>query len=278
MAETDLIRFQNAQVITGGSAINKRTGAPVGRPRTREPRQPRIIPVWLEAAELKVLNAKPIAALPLSEAEKAIPPFQRLSLAKQIEITYRQQQPRVTQKKANKRDRLVHTEQVLNWRVEVWKKGASRGTDKPLFFYRTECLTVGAVGGSKGKGRFEYATPQRCLDAGRYKVRERETQWRKYGRPTSRKRRRLYSFRVYARRYSLPAEAKALDQPLTVADLLRDEATCPICHRTVDRNRYSLTEHFQRHVSKGLLKLRQVDELLSFLVIPQQYESNVIGA
>jgi hypothetical protein len=71
---------------------------------------------------------------------------------------------------------------------------------------------------------------------------------------------------VYAVRYSLPAEAKALDQPLTVAELLSGEATCPICHRIVDRNRYALRTHFRPHVRAGLLQYGQVDELLSFLI------------
>lgn len=273
----DVILFRpNEKIVKGGNAINKRTGAPIGRPRTRAPRQPRVVPVWLDAGEIRQLQAKPIAALPPSEAEQAIPPFQRLSLAKQIEITYtdqRRQQEAKRQRKSkraaiDKRDRLVHTEQVLNWRVEIWQKGETRGTDKPLYFYRTESLTAGAVGGCKGKGRFEYVTPERCLNAARYKVRERETQWRQCGRPVSRER-RYYKFRRYARPVSLPPQAAALDQPPSVMELIGDVALCPVCRQLIDRNRYALSDHFERHVCKGLLKSREVDELLSFLVAPR---------
>lgn len=267
----DVILFRpNEKIVKGGSAI--KIGSPgrvIGRPRTRQPRK--VVRETLEPAEVQLLNAKPIGILPASEAEKWLPPSQRLSLAQRVQIDYAKQQPRATRAVIAQRDKLVHTEQVLNWRVEVWQIGATRDTDKPLFFYRTECLVLGARGGQDRRSKYNYATPHECLTAGRWKAGEREKLWRGRGRyasplPLTRAQRRRLT-RTYMQRYELPAEAAHLNQPISVADLAASQgATCPVCRRAVQRSRQALRSHFRPHVSKGLLSSHQVEELLSFMV------------
>lgn len=266
----DLI-VRNLKLVKGGSAINKRTGAPIGRPRTRAPRK--AIRESLEPAELKLLEA-PRLYLVASEAEAAIPPFQRLSRAQQAQITYAKQQPRITRTIADQRDQMIHSEQVLGWRVEIWQKGETRGTDKPLYFYRTENLTLGARGGQNRRNKYEYLTPQEALKAGRSKAGERERLWRGRGRYTSalpqKKRRRWRGGYIAPSR----TDTKLIDA-ITSCECPVDAALCPICRKQIERNNYAVRSHLRPHVRSGLIQSRQAEEIVGFLVVPA-HSSNVI--
>ena len=269
----DLEVRNKLKLIEHGKALNKRKGGAIGRPRTAQPR--RVVRAVLETDELRLLEAKPIGALPMAEHVKALPPFQRLSLAQQCEINYAKQQPRVTRAVINRRDKLVHTENVLNWRVEIWRKGETRGTDKPLFFFRTECLVLGASGGQNRRSKSEFDTPHECLKFARWKAGEREKLWRGRGRyasplPTKKRRR-------WRGGYIAPSktDTKLIDV-ITSCECPVGEATCPVCRKQVERNAYAVRSHLRPHVRKGLLQSAQADEILSFLVV-QHCDSGLIG-
>lgn len=271
----DIIPFRpNEKIVKGGKAINKSTGRAIGRPRTRAPRK--VVRASLDLEDLRLLDAKPIAALPAAKAEESIPPFQRLSLAKQIEITYRQQQPRITRTIANRRDQMVHSEQVLGWRVEIWIKGETRGTGKPLYFYRTENLTLGARGGQSRRSKYEYETPQETLKAARYKAGEREKLWRGRGRYTSplpqKKRRRWRGGYIAPSR----TDTRLIDE-ITSCDCPIGDALCPVCMKRIERNNYAVRSHLRPHVKEGLIQSDQAEDILSFLVAPS-HESRMIHA
>lgn len=258
----DLIKHTGANVIRfpGGGIQKPRKSGNLGRPRTRPYREPR------QRKPVVILDVKPtLGLLPASDADRALPPSRRLSLAQQIDLAYTQQQTRATRVKLERTDRMVYSEIVLDWKIEIWQDGKTRGTDKPTYFYRTQCLVLGAVGGAKGKGRFKFESPQNCLTAARYRVRERETQWRDYGRRVSHKR-RFYTFRRYSRIYSVAPEAKPYIEPLTISELLANEATCPICRKIVERERQTLNEHLSAHVSASQITGSQQFEIVSFLI------------
>ena len=267
----NLISIHELKLIEHGKALKKRRGGAIGRPRTAQPRK--VVRVALEPDEIRLLEAKPIAALPMPEHVKALPPFQRLSLAQRCQITYAKQQPRVTREVISHRDKLVHNETVLNWRVEIWQKGETRGTDKPLFFFRTESLILGANGGQNRRSKYEYDNPGDCLNNARVNASNRESLWRGRKRtdlPVTRKRRRR-SFGYIA---PSKADTKLIDA-ITSCECPVDAALCPVCRRQIERNRYAVRSHLRPHVENGLIQSAQADEILSFLVVPT-HASNVI--
>lgn len=268
----DIVSIQHLKLIRHAKELKKRGGGPIGRPRTAQPRKP--IRVALEPDEIKLLAAKPIAALPVPEHVKALPPFQRLSLAQRMQITYAKQQPRATRAVIDRRDKLVHSETCLNWRVEIWRKGETRGTDKPLFFYRTECLVLGARGGQNRRSKYEYSTPFDCLKAARWQAENRESLWRGRGRYTSplptKKRPRWRGGYVAPSK----SDTKLIDA-ITSCECPVGEALCPVCRKQIERNDYAVRSHLRPHVQSGLIQSNQAEEILSFLVVPT-HNSNVI--
>ena len=267
----DLIIFPSGEIANSGKGtLKKRRSGAIGRPRTSEPR--RVVRVVLEPDEIKQIEAKPIALLPIPEHVKAIPPFERLSLAHRMQITYVKQQPKATRAVIEKRDRLVHTETVLgNWRCEIWRVG---GIERSQFYFRTESLLLGAQGGQSRRSKSDFDTVHECLKFARLKAGERESLWRGKGRNVTalpiKKRRRRYGYIAPS-----PVDTRLIEK-VTSCDCPTDEATCPICARTVQRNTYALRSHFRPHVQDGLLQSRQVDELLSFLVV-SECSNNLVG-
>jgi hypothetical protein len=234
-----------------------------GLQRRRKPRA--VVRVALHPDEVKAIDVQPVAYLPLPDAAKALPPFQRLSLAQQITLTYQRQQKKSVRVKLAHTDCMVHTENVLNWRVAVWQVGNTRGTVAPRFYFRTECLTLGARGGQKRRGKGDYTTAHDCLTAGRWKAQDRESLWRGRGPyssplPEKHHQRRI---RRYLPIYTVAPEV--IEQVIT-SPRIPDPALCPVCRKEIRRKRSNLGAHFRRHVREGQLQSAQVEELLSFLV------------
>lgn len=265
MANVILFR-PNEKIVKGGKAINKHTGRAIGRPRTRQPRK--VVRVALEPHEIGQIEAKPIAALPMPEHVKALSPFQRLSLAQRMQITYARQQPKATREVIDHRDKLIHTENVLNWRVEVWQIGITRGTDRPRYFFRTECLILGARGGQNRRSTSQFDTPHDCLKVARWKAQDRESLWRGKGQHTSPfpgKKRKRHRFGY------IPAsktDTRLIDA-ITSCECPVGEALCPVCRKQITRSDYAVRSHLRPHVRNGLIQSNQAEEIASFLVVPK---------